>query len=118
MTDTNILQTRALIVSRLNTIRALPKQQAYSAMELHGNNLDRQQRKSNTIYQQKLRLHEKRLKYDLAVIDNYLSTSTLLPTVEGAPLIPAPTSMWVNVPLPVRQLTRKMSRPRTRRRIR
>ncbi len=114
---TDIQTTKQFIVERLAYIKSIPKQ-SYTAMQLYGNYLDRAQRKADTVYYQNLRLHEKRLKYDLAVIENYLATSTGLPVVDGAPLIPAPTSLWASIPLPKKILTRTSSRPRTMRRIR
>ena len=114
---TDIITLRAKIISKIDEIQAIPKQQ-YTAMQLHDGYLSRVQRREDTLFHQRMALHTKRLKYDLAVIDNYLATSTKLPTIEGAPLTPPPTSMWVNVPLPVKILTRTSSRPRTMRRIR
>ena len=117
---TDILQTRANIIQRLNEIQSIPKQ-GYSAMQLHGSYSDRAQRREDTFYYQRLRAQEKKLLQDLKLVDSYLDTSSSsLPSVNGdVPLIPVPeTSLWSGIPLPKRQLTRMESRPRIGRRIR
>ncbi len=114
-----IQTTRQIIIQRLAEVQSAKGQKTYSAMDLRGGRplLDRIQRKENLRFQHNLNLQEVKLLKDLALIDDYLKTSTLKDT----PLIAEPsTSLWSTIPTPTKTLTRLETKAkilkRTRRR--
>ncbi len=124
---TNIETTRQMVIDNIREIQSIPKQGEYSAMQLHGSMMDRQQRRSDTQYYQQLREREKRMVKDLAILDAYIAASKIKVNLTydeyggiiSTPIIPEPTvSIWSQIPLPSRQLTRRAQKPRLNRKRR